>query len=390
MTITDQRLTSFELTSQSRTLIDELDRLLGRDRFEAAMARPKIAKGLDALSEAIASSDEYSVVFLPPQGKPMQQTEALLQDALQQGANRVVLILSLVRGDSRGVKRWIDQMMARLQAPGSPSSPLERLKKRIPTEAEMQAVLDRARFRQQVSHILHRSGFCQTLLIQAAPAPLAPCTLYQQGQLSGDWLTLDGRRYRVLRGQWSFYVPDLSMKILYSYGGRMSCYDEAAPDRETVLASSGDSSDTVRQWQVAYRKSTIRRTAEAYVVASRLAAQGMGPHCRGLVLIRSLTIDGEPKHGVTGGMKLDDLRTYPVKPPTTAEQLAEAGVSLEAGSKSLDRQIRGYVSALNGGAGLMPRLGHGEVHRTENHLLTQLAGIQAGSMAPTWMVERER
>ncbi len=117
----------------------------------------------------------------------------------------------------------------------------------------------------------------------------------------------------------------------------------------------------------------MRRAAENYVAASRLAVAGIGPTVESCGVVGDVAVEGTPIRGPAAGIVIDDLTTYPEKRSTTKRELSAAGVQLDRIESAIRAQIRGYVSDLNSVVGVMPRNAAGEVSIVERELAKRVA-----------------
>jgi hypothetical protein len=204
----------------------------------------------------------------------------------------------------------------------------------------------------------------------AVPPSPPPVTVYDHCRVLDDHCVLDGRRLAIKRGNWAFYVPELKAKILHARNGNRFCLHASRPSAD--LLESGDGAQRLgpyclQDWRDALSTSVLRRAAENYTSAKRLAAAGVGPAVNGCLVVRALDYgDGNPS--LSAGIHIADLTAYARRRPAQLEDLARAGVTLDRIRSALRQQIRGYVSDLDSVIGVYPIDAEDEVRAVEDRL----------------------
>jgi hypothetical protein len=173
---------------------------------------------------------------------------------------------------------------------------------------------------------------------------------------------LGGRPHRAPLGMWAAYAAAPAVKLLHAVDGQQHCISPRVPGRDT------DHPD----WARAYRKPVIRRVAENWVVLGRLYRAGIGPEPLELLVAPRYRAWFSRGWTFTAGYRVANLYSYPVKTPTTEDQLRGAGVIPDRNLASIREQIRGYVSDLNALHGVMPADAEDEVQAVEAALATAL------------------
>jgi hypothetical protein len=180
------------------------------------------------------------------------------------------------------------------------------------------------------------------------------------------WVLMLGvRPYRAALGMWAAYAPRAQIKLLHAVDGDLHCISPRVPSR-TDAARHAD-------WNRAFRTPTLRRVAENWVVLDRLYRAGLGPEPLELLIAPRYRAWFSRGWTFSAGYRVANLRTYPVKDPTTEEQVRAAGVIPDRNRACLREQIRGYVSDLNALHGVMPDGGADEVAAVEGALAQALA-----------------
>lgn len=249
----------------------------------------------------------------------------------------------------------------------------------IHPENVVRRLLTRLRLEVHGEHLIVDGRYKRNVMIDASPPASPGITTFGRCVVNGDEAEIDGKRYAVSRGHWAFYVPALRLKILYAVDGMVHCTHPTAPDRKAL--ASGEAVVHGRRyspqdWRDALAKSVVRRAAENFVAASRLAVAGIGPAVSGCAVVDDLSVEGTPVRGPAAGIVVDDLTTYPEKRSTTKRELSAAGVQLDRLGSAIRAQIRGYVSDLNSVVGVMPRNAAGEITVVERELAKRMAPPQ--------------
>jgi len=173
--------------------------------------------------------------------------------------------------------------------------------------------------------------------------------------LTREGCEVDGAMFKCDVGNWAFWIPALSLKLLHSWEGAVHCIHKRAPTRESVFTSNLKASSRYSQeeWIAAYSKDSRLRAAENVVAARRLARHGLGPQVHGACLVRELRTYYGPT-GHTAGMIVEDLSSKRRKPDCTYDEMIAAGVFPDKSLSCLRQQINGYVSDLNSAVGVRP------------------------------------
>lgn len=216
------------------------------------------------------------------------------------------------------------------------------------------------------------------LSCSAEPMLLREVKLFQRCHVSGERCRLDGRDYAISRGNWAFYVPRLGAKILHAREGRRWCFHETRPAADLLDAGDGALAlgpYSLDDWRRALAVPVLRRTAENYVSARRLAAVAAGPAVGRGVVIRELTYDEGGAASASAGFEVADLTRYLRREPATEADLARAGVRLDRIASALRQQINGYVSDLDSVVGVAPVASDDAVRKVEARLAQALGAI---------------
>lgn len=190
-------------------------------------------------------------------------------------------------------------------------------------------------------------------IMGAAP----PTIIFHTGNLKKKRLKLDGKSYRAELGAWAFYVPKLRLKLFHTDNSLLNCRHPSAPEREAVEQGNApllNETYSIEEWQAAYSKPVIRRTAENYVAAKRLHEAGLGPMPLGVCLVMDYQSKVDDTPCVNAGIFIDNLNKYPPRPPVTVPEMLAAGVRPDKILSCIRQQINGYVSDLNSVVGVMP------------------------------------
>ena len=204
--------------------------------------------------------------------------------------------------------------------------------------------------------------------LQPAPDRQADPLVYSQCIVQGERCVLDGKDYKILRGNWAFYVPALQAKILHARHGMRWCFHESCPSAEVLASEPGDlrlGPYALDDWRKALATPVFRRIAENRVSARRLAKAGVGPAAGRPIIIKALAYQSLSGSSPSGGFELADLTGYLPRRQSVPADLAVAGVALDHIGSALRQQIRGYVSDLDSVIGVSPLDAEEEVRACE-------------------------
>jgi hypothetical protein len=182
--------------------------------------------------------------------------------------------------------------------------------------------------------------------------------------------TLDGKNHACKVGNWTVYIPSLSLKVLHARNGTCECIHPTRPS-DAMLAggeSPADSIYSAQDWARALSTSTERRAAEMFVASMRLAEAGLGPWPLGLAWIEAVDLNGEGR-GPSSGLFIENVDKLPRKPPATDEQALAAGVMVDRSRSAIRQQRRGYIIDLCSVVGVVPIDAEDQVRTIEQKLV---------------------
>lgn len=114
-----------------------------------------------------------------------------------------------------------------------------------------------------------------------------PFRVFESAEIKGDRIEIDGRAYRLVRGKHALYVPELGLKIVWSYNGRIESYVDWDKGRNAAAILGHTFNDGTRGFDPESLESVINE----YLIFEELAAAQMAPPVRGLAFIRNMVSD---------------------------------------------------------------------------------------------------
>lgn len=306
---------------------------------------------------------------------PLDEVETVLQKMIAAGVSRMIFMITYGKEAAKPIDRGWGRLRIGIDNIRSRLGVREKGHYHIHAEKAVRRLLTRLRLEVHGERLIVDGRYKRNVMIDAAPPEPPAITTFGRCVVRGDEAEIDGKRYAVNRGHWAFYVPALQMKVLYAVDGKVHCTHSTAPDRNALSSGQAVVQDrrySLQDWRDALAKSVVRRAAENYVAASRLAVAGIGPAVRGCAVVDDLAVEGAPVRGPAAGIVVDDLTTYAEKRSTTKRQVSAAGVQLDRLRSATRAQIRGYVSDLNSVVGVMPVNAAGEVAIVEREIAKRM------------------
>ena len=358
-------------------LIDSSPDMLAVARERAAAAGYGIRTVCEpATSPAPYPAAETAVVTNFFNWIPLDEVETVLQKMIAAGVSRMIFMITYGKETAKPIDRGWGRLRIGIDNIRSRLGVREKGHYHIHPENVVRRLLTRLRLDVHGEHLIVDGRYKRNVMIDTAPPAPPGITTFGRCVVRGDEAEIDGKRYAVSRGHWAFYVPALRLKVLHAVDGMLHCTHPTAPDRQALASGQAvvrDGRYSLQDWRDAFAKSVVRRAAENYVAASRLAVAGIGPTVESCGVVGDVAVEGTPIRGPAAGIVIDDLTTYPEKRSTTKRELSAAGVQLDRIESAIRAQIRGYVSDLNSVVGVMPKNAEGEVTIVERELAKRVA-----------------